>query len=83
MDKIKKYIGEILTIVGVGLFSYNVFNFSHITGPGSILEKYGILGLTELRPEQVAYHYTSDTLLLISIGTMLIVSGILIIRSKT
>ncbi len=29
---IKKYLGELLTIIGIGVFSYNAFNFYHTFG---------------------------------------------------
>ena len=77
-EKIKKYIGEIMIIAGSGLFSYNVFNFSYQTfGKGSLLKMYGAAEL-----EGIAYYYSSNSLILISIGVMLIVGGILIIRNK-
>jgi hypothetical protein len=76
-EKIKKYIGEIMIIAGSGLFSYNVFNFSYRTfGKGGLLKMPGIEEL-----EGIAY-YSSNFLILISIGVMLIVGGILIIRNK-
>jgi len=77
-EKIKKYIGEIMVIVGSGLFSYNIFNFSYQTfGKGGLLK---MPGTEEL--EGIAYYYSPNSLILISIGVMLIVCGILIIRSK-
>jgi len=77
-EKIKKYIGEIMIITGSGLFSYNIFNFSYRTfGKGGLLK---MPGTAEL--EGIAYYYSSNSLILISIGVMLIVGGILIIRNK-
>jgi hypothetical protein len=75
----KKYVGEIMIIIGSGLFSYNLFNFSYKTyGKGGLLAlKYGASEL-----EGIAYYYSSDSLTLISIGVILIISGILIIRHK-
>ena len=60
----KNFIGEIMVIIGSGLLSYNVFNFSYISlvTPGH-------------------YFYSSNTLTFISLGIMLIVGGIFIIRS--
>jgi hypothetical protein len=87
-NKIKKYLGEILTIIGTGLFSYNIFNFSYTGGYGGKWEK-GTLSLPGLPSagryefNYVAYYYSPDALLLISIGAMLIVSGILIIKNKS
>lgn len=66
-----------MIIAGSGLFSYNVFNFSYRTfGKGGLLKMPGIEEL-----EGIAY-YSSNFLILISIGVMLIVGGILIIRNK-
>jgi hypothetical protein len=89
-EKIKKYFGESLTIIGAGLFFYNIFNFSYRGGYGGERIKGS---LPELTPrglsvgrwefEYVAYYYQPDVLLLISIGAMLIVGGILIIRNKS
>ena len=83
-QQIKKYIGELLTIIGTGLFTYNVFNFSYEdtrSDMGSdILAKYGIASQgTEMG---IVYYYAPGTLLLVAIGAMLIVSGILIIKAK-
>ncbi|PIP46338.1 MAG: hypothetical protein COX15_00985 [Candidatus Colwellbacteria bacterium CG23_combo_of_CG06-09_8_20_14_all_42_19] len=77
-EKIKKNIGEIMIIAGSGLFSCNVFNFSYQTfGKGGLLK---MPGTEEL--EGIAYYYSSNSLILISIGVMLIVGGILIIRNR-
>lgn len=75
-EKIKKYIGEIFIIIGSGLFSYNIFSFSY--------QIYGKGGLPSFGPEfeGIAYYYSPNSLTLISIGVMLIISGILIIRRK-
>jgi hypothetical protein len=77
-EKIKRHIGKIMIIVGSGLFFYNIFNFSYQT-----FDKGGLLrtpGAKEL--EGIAYYYSSNSLILISVGVVLIVSGILIIRNK-
>lgn len=82
-EKLKKYIDEIMIMAGSGLFSYNVFNFSYRTfGKGGSLLRPSLKmpGTKEL--EGIAYYYSSNSLILIFIGVMLIVSGILIIRSK-
>jgi hypothetical protein len=72
----KKYFGEILTVIGVGLVSYNVFSFSHKTSEGLCLPS-----LCE-RISGVVYFYNHSTLTLISIGCTLVVVGILIIKNK-
>jgi len=74
---IKKYLGETILVIGTGLFIHNVFNFSYKTyGKGGLN-----FGFTE-ELEGIAYHYSSDVLGRISIGAMLIVIGILIIKNK-
>jgi len=66
----KKYLGEIILISGMGLFVHNILNFSHQPLP---------LGLGK----QLTYYYSSDTILWASIGAMLIIGGILIIKNKS
>ena len=72
---IKKYVGEIMIVIGSGLFSYNIFNFSYRTGGGL-----PVLGTTKF--EGVAYYYDTTPLILISVGVMLIVCGFLIVKKK-
>ena len=80
--KQKKYLGEILLIGGVGLFIYNIFNFSYKTA--NVLSSYPKLkinsGIEQF--QGVAYYYQPNTILIISIGAMLIIIGILIIKNK-
>jgi RNA polymerase subunit RPABC4/transcription elongation factor Spt4 len=67
-----KYYGELMTIIGTGIFSYNIFNFFYMIELG--------------RQEMGWFLYaqrTSGTLFLISIGAMLAISGILIIKNKS
>ena len=78
---IKKYSGETMLVIGTGLFIYNIFNFSFKTIYKIALIRqemaflnYEIIG--------VAYYYLSNTLMCISIGAMLIVAGILIIKNR-
>jgi len=73
---LKRYIGEILIIVGTALSSYNIFNFSIDTG-GLCLE----LGGCDING--VAYFYRDISILYISIGFTLIVAGILVIRNRS
>lgn len=83
-EKIKKYIGEIFVIIGSGLFSYNIFSFSYrIYGKG-IKPPIPLFDESLLGPELegIAYYYSPISLMLISIGVMLIISGIFIIRRK-
>ena len=74
---IKIYLGEMFLVGGVGLFIYNIFNFSYNA-------RYGLCHLrVSCEPIQgVAYYYESDAMLMISVGAMLIIIGILIIKNK-
>ena len=74
---IKKYLGEVMIIVGTGIFMYNIFNFSYLTTMGTCLPT-----VSCSRIQGVAYHYPSDILLLITIGSILMITGILIMRNK-
>lgn len=84
LKSIKRYLGEVMIVIGTGLSAYNVFNFS--SNPyGSY---YGYAYRVRVDPtqknclEEVRYYYQSDILILIAVGVMLIVGGILIIRHK-
>jgi len=82
INRFKKYLGESAIILGAGIIGYNIFNFSsspNCNTGGSFIE-FGFGGDCEF--EYLAYYYADNTLLLISIGIMLIVSGILIIRGR-
>ncbi len=74
---IKQYLGAIMIIIGTGLCAYNIFGFSYRTSYGLRLPAVGAEKIVG-----VAYFYYPNTLLSISIGAMLIVSGILIIKNK-
>lgn len=76
---IKKYLGEIMITVGSGLFVYNVFSFSYTTF-NKWAGGFQIAGTK--REVGALYYYHNHTLLLLAFGTMLIIAGILIIRSK-
>jgi len=77
MKIIKKYCGEILTIIGTALTSYNVFSFSYKTSDGLCLPKLGCESISG-----AAYFYTQNTIVLISVGCTLIIIGILIMKNK-
>ncbi len=83
-EKVKKYLGEVLIVLGAGIFSYNVFNFSWKDEVGDDLPwpdfdfHFGPRSLGN-----VAYYYSNETLLLIALGAMLIAGGVLIIRNKS
>lgn len=76
LKQIKKYLGEIMVVLGTGTFSYNIFNFSFTDWEGLRLPSLG----GELG--NVAYYYTDEALLGIALGAMLIVLGILVIRNR-
>ena len=76
MKRIKKYLGEILTIVGTSSASYGVFNFSYKTFEGRCFTN-------NCEPISGAvYFYSQESIMLISVGLTLIVIGILIIKNK-
>lgn len=82
---IKKYLAEFVIIVGTGIFTYNIFSFSHTGGHGG---EYG--GPPQLPSfsggyefEYVAYYYTHTSLLLIAVGMMLVIGGMLFIRNRS
>lgn len=74
MTLIKKYAGEISTIIGSGIFFYNIFNFSKDFDTPSPMKA--------ARPTTLFYYYPTATLLAISLGSMLVVLGIIIIRNR-
>jgi hypothetical protein len=74
ISQIKKHGGELLTVLGVGIFSYNILNFSYTDNcPSGVLD-FGF-GFGDCEFEYLAYYYPESTLLLISIGAMLLVLG--------
>lgn len=80
---IKKFFGEILIVIGIGIFSYNIFNFNYETY--EIYEKRSLLPKLSgpaVLEGGVAYYYTSNTLFLVAIGAMLVAGGILIIKNR-
>jgi len=74
-EKIKKYFGEILLVIGIYITTYNLFNFSYRRDCGVTLDLYEC-------NNPVAYIYPNDTLIMLGIGFVLLVVGILIIRRK-
>lgn len=77
MKKIKKYIGEILLLVGSFCATYNLFNFNVSRGCGSLS-----LNIGAECGNPVAYYYDETSIIFISISTMLIIIGILIIKRR-
>ena len=82
MEKIKKYLGEILIIIGTAMASYNIFNFSYRTKEGLNLNLFDDILNGYESISGVAYFYSNNSVLLISIGFTLIVTGILIVKNK-
>jgi len=76
---IKKFIGEVLVTVGVGIFSFNIFNFDYQTYEKGGLQK--IFGRSE-GLEGIAYYYHNNVLTMIAVSAILITIGILIIKNK-
>ena len=76
-EKIKKYFGELLTIIGTGIFISSFFNFSYMTRKGLCLPLVGCENITG-----VVYYYSKDAILLLTIGGVLIVAGILIMKNR-
>ena len=74
----RNYLGETALIIGTGILSYNIFNFSYKTKTGVCVS----LGLSCEKIQGVAYYYTEEILLLISIGAILMTLGFLILRKK-
>lgn len=79
---IRNYFGEISLVVGTGLFFYNIFNFSFSDSTRGGINIPGLPKLGGRELGNVAYYYTEIGLLLISVSAILIVVGILMIRSK-
>lgn len=64
MNKIKKYFGEILLVVGSGISIFSFFEYS------------------SLKEYQITLGYDDDLKIFISLGVMMIVSGILFMRKN-
>ena len=79
---IKKNFGEIILITGTGVFFYNILNFSNKIQCERVGPRRKSSELIDNLDCVVEYYYNLGILLLISIGAMLIVSGILIIKNK-
>jgi len=80
-EKIKKYIGGILLLVGSFTTTYELFGFKHsyYGSDGGLSGFGGRLSETVVDPA-VYYYYSNESLLLLSVGVSLIVLGILIIK---
>lgn len=78
---LKKYLGEIMIIVGSGFFTYNILQFSY-TGHFSEGLKPKKPSLTGELLSGVGYYYNQDRIVLITFGVLLVVTGILIVKHK-
>ena len=88
MKKLKKYLGEILLVVGSFITTFNLFNFQSSSygdrcGDGGFpsLPGFGIPEGVCIDPATY-YYYSYPTILLLSLGVVLIVLGVLIIKRK-
>ena len=64
---IKNHFGEIIVILGVALFIYNIFSFSFYS-------RYDL--------SRQFYYYEQSTLNMITLGATLLVLGVLIIKNR-
>lgn len=88
---IKKYLGELILVIGSGIFVYNVFNFSSLgetvwiceNSYSSLTQTLAKICSSEIeKVAGVAYFYPNNVIKALVVGVVLIVIGILIIRSK-
>ncbi len=85
---IKNLLGEFFFTSGVGIFIYNILSFSYKGGHGgkwidgslSFLPQLLTRGRYEF--EYVVYYYKHDTIVLVTIGAIMITLGLLIIKNK-
>ena len=68
----KKYFGEFMIIIGVYFFIHNIFDFSHYSRGGGLLNSV----------KEVSYYYTQSSIYNIAWSVVVIILGILIIKSK-
>jgi len=80
MNKLKKFLGEILTITGSALITYNLLDYSHQTSTGTCLPKLPGTGCASIHG--AVYYYTDTKKTLITLGVVLIIMGLLIIKNK-
>jgi len=89
-EKIKKYIGEVILLVGSFTTTYNLFSFenSYYGSDSSPLGglKFHFSSLPEkeqtIVDPAVYYYYSNESLFLLGLGVTLIILGILIIKKK-
>ena len=79
MAGIKKYLGEIITLIGGIITTNNILRFSYTTERGSLR---ALPSLGDSPIQGVAYYYSSEVITLLTLGVALIVLGVLILRKK-
>lgn len=91
--KLIEYLKEIFKIIkanllllfGVGLFTYNLFDFHidrYCDEEGGLLPKLPSIGENACHNPSVFYYYDNLTLILLVIGAILITIGVLKIRKE-
>jgi len=76
----KKYIGELLIIVGSGIFTYNVLSFSYTYKPASFGNPF--LNLDNDLLPGIAYYYNTTSIVSITVAVMVVCVGYFIIKNK-
>ena len=69
---IKKNTGEIIILIGTGMFVYNIFSWD-----------YNCRGVIARFCEQRYLEYDDETKMFLTIGIVLLVLGIFVIKKKT
>lgn len=72
-EKIRKYTGGILLIIGSFIATYNLFDFRTSRFCGINLNDNNC---------PVSYYYNDTTLIFLSVGVVLIIMGVLIIKNE-
>jgi hypothetical protein len=78
---LKKYIGEILVVLGSSSFFYYLLDISYETSTGLGLD----ISLDILDSEQIqgaVYYYSDDTRFLITVSMIILMTGFMIILNK-
>jgi len=82
-EKIKEYFGELLMVMGSFIATYNLFNFrSSFYGSKEGGLSLPSFGSTAVGDPAVYYYYNNESLLLLSLGIALIVTGLFIFKAK-
>lgn len=72
IKRFQKYLGGILLLIGLGITSYSVFNFTNSSAG---------INLDMFMGENI-YYYKESTLLFIGAGVVLIGLGVLMIKNR-